>query len=167
MTVSKDQKITRFGTPTGHEPLNLGLQAGVTVYRGTIALTNGTGGSKGMLKNADTPAASDICWGLLEAYGPGSDQIDSGFGMVGGATDGAVTCDVVTGAFFLGSSSGGDLLGVTTLGQVVYVYDSVTVAATNGGSSRPQAGVHVYTDPLGLEPGGFAIRLGSNQSTGA
>lgn len=163
MALTRDQKITRFGTPTGHEPINLGLKAGVTVYRGSIALTD----TSGYLKNAASPASTDLCWGLIERVGAGSDQIDGSPGITGGSTDGSVTAEIATGAFYLGSSTSSDQLSVATLGKDVYVYDEITVAATNGGSSRPKAGVHVGIDTSGRVPGGYAIRMGTNQSTGA
>lgn len=166
MSATVDQKTTRYGsniTP----PVNLGIAAAVTVYRGTIALTAGTGGNAGYLKNASSPLSTDICWGIIQKVGPGSDLIDSGPGITGGATNGAVTAEVETGAFFLGSSTGSDQLSAATLGQVVYVYNETTVAATSGSGTRPPAGVHVASDTTGRYPGGYAIRMGSTQSTGA
>lgn len=165
MGVTQDQKTVRFGVPDDHEPLTFGLAATLKVYRGTIALTNGTGGSVGYLHPATTLATTDVCWGLIESAGPGT--IDSGPGITGGATDGAVLVNVATGSFFLGSSTGSDQLGLSTLGQTVYVYDEITVAATNGGSTRPIAGKHVATDTTGQYPGGYAIKLGNNQTTGS
>jgi len=164
MALTSDVKIVRYGSPDGHELQNLGLKANVTVYRGSICLTAGTGGSAGYVKNASSPAATDICWGLIDSAGPGT--IDGGPGITGGSTDGAVTVNVATGTFFLGSSTSSDQLSVATLGTVVYVYNETTVAATNGSSSRPAAGVHVGIDTTGQYPGGYAIRLGSNQTTG-
>ena len=160
MALAGDIKITRYGTPDGHEPLNLPLGANVQVYRGSIALLASTG----YLKNAASPASTDTCVGLIEKVGPG--QIDSGPGIKGGSTDGAVTCDVAEGTFFLGSSTGGDQLGVSTIGKTVYVYNENTVAATSNGNTRPVAGVHVATDSTGRYPGGYAIKMGPNQTIG-
>lgn len=158
MALSSDVKITRYGTADGHEFENLGLKATVTVYRGSICLTDTTG----YVKNASSPASTDTCWGLIDHAGPGT--IDSGPGITGGSTDGAVTVEVATGTFFLGSSTGSDQLGLSTLGTTVYVYNETLVAATNGSSSRPAAGKHIAVDTT--MPGGYAIRLGNNQSTG-
>jgi hypothetical protein len=162
MAVTKDQKITRYGTGDGHQPVALGIKATVKVYRGTIALTD----TSGFLKNASSPASTDKCWGLIQRVRPGDGQIDGAPGITGGATDGAVGAEIDAGTFFLGSSTGSDQLSAATLGTTVYVYDEITVAATNGGSTRPVAGIHVATDSTGRYPGAYAIKLGSAESTG-
>lgn len=161
MALTSDIKIVRYGTADGHELENFGIGANVTVYRGSIALTVA---ATGYLKNAASPSATDICWGLIDSAGPGT--IDGGAGIAGTSVAGAVTANVATGTFFLGSSSGSDQLGQATLGSTVYVYNENTVAATSNSSARPVAGVHVAIDTTSQYPGGYAIRLGSNQSTG-
>lgn len=164
MGVTSDQKIVRYGSWDDHEFQVMGLGANVTVYRGTIALSNGTGAHQGYLKNAATVASTDVCWGLIDHVAPGSTAIDGAPGITGGSTDGAVSVEIAQGTFFLGSSTGSDQLGVTTLGLSVYVYNETTVAATSGGAARPIAGIHVFTDTTGQYPGGYAIKLGSNQT---
>lgn len=159
MALSKDQKTSRFGVET-HDPISLPLKASATVYRGSIALTD----SSGRVKNAASPAATDKCWGLIKGVSPGCGQIDSAPGITGGSNDGDVRVEVEQGAFFLGSSTGADQLGTTTIGQTVYVYDENTVAATNGSNTRPAAGIHVGTNTA--YPGGYAIKMGSNQTAG-
>jgi hypothetical protein len=161
MALTSDIKIVRYGTADGHELDNFGLGSGVTVYRGSIALT---AAATGYLKNAASPASTDVCWGLIDSAGPG--VIDGGPGITNSGAAGAVLVQVATGTFFLGSSTGSDQLGLNTLGSVVYVYNENTVAATSGGSTRPAAGVHIAIDTTGQYPGGYAIRLGNNQSTG-
>lgn len=165
MALSADIKVVRYGTADGHELDNFGLAAGVTVYRGSIALTAGVGAHAGYLKNASSPLSTDICWGLIDSAGPG--VIDGGPGIANTSTvDGAVLVQVATGTFFLGSSTGADQLGLTTLGSTVYVYNENTVAATSQSNTLPVAGKHIATDTTGQYPGGYAIRLGNNQSTG-
>lgn len=158
MSLTRDQKITRFGTADGHEPINLGLKANATVYRGSIAVS-----AAGIVHPATTVASTDVCWGMIDHVGPG--QIDGGPGITGGSTDGAVTVEIATGSFFLGSSTGADQLSVATLGATVYVYDETNVAATNGSTSRPIAGTHVGIDTTGQYPGAYAIKLGSAQGS--
>lgn len=160
MALSADIKITRVGTPNGHEPINLPLGASVTVYRGSIALLANTG----YLKNASSPSSTDTCVGLIERVGPG--QIDGGPGIANAGAAGAVTVECAQGTFMLGSSTGSDQLGVTTIGKTVYVYDEQTVAATSGGSTRPVAGVHVFTDTSGRYPGKYGIKMGPNTTIG-
>lgn len=145
------------------QPINLNLKATTTVYRGSIALSRS--GVAVPAQNANL-LSTDISWGIYENAGPGT--ADTGPGIVGGTTDGAVTVEVRTGTFFLASSTGADALGVTTLGKTVYVYDEQTVAATSGSATRPVAGVHIYTDSTRTDaPGIYAIKLGTNQGTGS
>ncbi len=164
MALTADIKTVRYGVGDGREPANYGLGAGVTVYRGSVAVLNGTGAHQGVLKNASTVATTDIIVGIVQKVGQGCGQIDGAPGITGGATDGAVTVEVEQGTFFLGSSTGADALGVSTIGQAVYLYNENTVAATNGSGTRPIAGIHVATDTSGKYPGGYAIKLGSNQT---
>jgi hypothetical protein len=162
--LTQDIPIVRLGTPGNEtQPVNLNLKAATTVYRGSIALTR-TGIAVPAL-NANL-LSTDIAWGVYENAGAGT--ADTGPGILGGSVDGAVTVEVATGTFFLASSTGADALGVTTLGKTVFVYDEQTVAATSGGAARPTAGVHLYTDSTRTDaPGIYAIRLGSNESSGS
>jgi hypothetical protein len=162
--LTADIPIVEYGIGgNAAQPINLGLKATTTVYRGSIALSR-TGIAVPAI-NANL-LSTDICWGLYEHAGPGT--ADTGPGVTGGSVDGAVTIEVKTGTFFLASSTGADLLGLATLGKTVYVYDEQTVAATSGGAARPVAGVHIYTDSTRVDAvGTFAIRLGSNESAGS
>jgi hypothetical protein len=164
MALTSDIKAVRYGTGQGREPANLGLLAGVTVYRGSIALESGA--SPGYLKNAASPAASDLVWGIIQKVGTGSGQIDGAPGITGGLTNGAVTVEIEQGTFFLGSSTGADQLSVANIGAEVYVYNENTVAATSASSTRPVAGILVAIDTSGRYPGGYAVKLASNPSTG-
>ncbi len=162
--LTADVSLVEYGVPGNeNQPVNLNLKATTTVYRGSIALTRSGVAVPAVNSNL---TSTDVVWGLYDQAGPGT--ADTGPGITGGSTDGAVTVDVATGTYFLASSTGSDLLGVSTLGKVVYVYDEVTVAATNGGGTRPVAGVHIYTDSTRTDaPGTFAIKLGNQQSSGS
>jgi hypothetical protein len=144
-----------------NQPVNFALKAATTVYRGSIAMTRS--GIAVPALNAGLSTATDVVWGVYACAGPGT--ADTGPGILGGSVDGAVTVEVRTGTFFLGSSTGAGALGVTTLGKTVYVYDEVTVTATSG---TPPAGVHIYTDSTRTDaPGIYAIKLGSLESSGS
>jgi hypothetical protein len=162
--LTADIPIVQYGTPGNEtQPVNLNLKATTTVYRGSIALTRS--GIAVPALNANL-LSTDVTWGLYEHAGPGT--ADTGPGILGGSVDGAVTVEVTTGTYFLASSTGADLLGPTTLGKTVYVYDEQTVAATSGGATRPVAGTHIYTDSTRTDaPGIYAIRLGNNESSGS
>jgi hypothetical protein len=73
--------------------------------------------------------------------------------------------EIETGAFWLASAGSGDALDQTCLGKVVYVYDEQTVAKGSNGNTRPVAGVLKAIDST--MQGGFAVKLGSNESSGA
>lgn len=161
--LTQDIATERYGVPgDATQPVNLNLKASTTVYRGSIALTR-TGVAVPAVNSNLT--STDVVWGLYENAGPGT--ADTGPGITGGSADGLVTVEVMTGCFFLASSTGGDALGVSTLGKTVYVYDEQTVAATQS-STRPVAGVHIYTDTTRTNaPGPYAILLGSSQTSGS
>ncbi len=155
--LTQDIPIVEYGVRgDATQPLNFPLKATTTVYRGSIAITR-NGVAVPAIK-ANLAVATDICWGVFESAGPGT--ADTGPGITGGTVDGAVTVEVATGTYFLASSTGADLLGPTTLGKTVYVYDEQTVAATQN-TTRPIAGVHVYTDATRTDAVGiYAIKLG-------
>lgn len=162
--LTADIPTVRYGDPgNASQPLQFGIAANVTVYRGSIALTRG-----GFLTPAQNSGlqATDVAWGVVGDAGPGF--ADTGPGIAGSSTAGGVTAQVETGCFFLASSTGADQLGVTTLGKQVFVYDEQTVAATSASNARPAAGTHIYTDTTRTDSvGPYAIVLGSNTSSGA
>jgi hypothetical protein len=159
-----DVKIIEYGIPDGGQQLiPQPLPANTTVYRGSIALTNGPNSSvsPGYIKNAHVPTSTDVCWGVLSDYAGGT-AAALGPGMTGGT---GISCNIQTGAFFLASGSGADQLSQSTVGQTVYVIDEVTVGATSGSGTRPVAGVHLAVDPTQASTL-FAIKLGSTSAGG-
>lgn len=159
----------RYGTPgNASQPANIPVKANNTVYRGSVAITR-----SGFCVPATTPQSSDIVWGLVDQAGPGA--IDGGPGIVGGTTDGAVTLDVATGSFWLNQGTGSDAIAQANVGASCYLMNENTVGLTSAGS-RPVAGVILAV--AGTNAGNFqatgqiasgmvAVKLGSNQSTGA
>lgn len=167
--LTADIPVERYGTPgDASQPTNLQMASGTTntpttVYRGSIAITRS--GFCTPAQNS-TILSTDIVWGLVEMAGPGTADTAPDISNTGAS--GAVTVEVMTGTFFLASSTGADALGVTTLGKTVYVYDEQTVAATSNSNARPVAGIHAYTDSTRTNaPGIYAITLGTAQSTGS
>lgn len=164
MALSADVKTTRYGTADGHQPLNKGLEASTTIYRGSVAIINGTGGNKGYMANPATPESTDIVLGMVSSAGPGT--ANTGPGITGGSTNGAVLVNIATGSFILASGTGADALSVATNGATVYLVNETTVGATNGGSSRPAAGVQLScnTDDPSIPSGYVAVKLGTPNS---
>jgi hypothetical protein len=166
MGLSADIKTIRYATPgNSTQPTNLPMNAGsataVTVYRGSIALTD----QNGWVKNAATPVVSDTCWGLIDEGGPG--YVPTGPGVTNTGASGATTVDIATGTFWLGNSTGGDLITEAMVGKNVYVFNESAVAATSNGNTRPVAGVLIKaSDPLNVLSGLVAVHMGSNQSSG-
>lgn len=155
MALSKDVHIERYGVGgNADQPLNYPLGANVTVYRGSIALTD----ANGNIKNASNPSSTDKCWGLIQQAGP--ESVDTGPGINNASSvAGTVTVDVETGTFFLASDG---TLGQSTVGQTVYVVNETTVSTSSSGSTRPIAGVHYAVDTTRTQPpGGYAILLGT------
>lgn len=162
MALTADVKLIRYGS-NRPEPLNIGLKAATTVYRGSIAVMKGVGTSAGQLINATSASSGDEVMGLIDFAGPGVADTDPG--IVGGATDGAVTVEVATGSFLLASASGADQLSAATAGQTVYLVDEVTVGATNNGGLRPVAGIQLPAGDLASLVGGlFPIKVGTKSS---
>ena len=169
MAITSDQIIYEYGTPDGNQPLNAGIASTVQLYRGTVALLSGSGsgGTQGYLKNADTPTSKDLVLGMISKYGPGN-VADTIPGLLGGSTDGATSAEILTGSFLMASGTGSDQLSVSTGGTTVYLINSVTVGATNGGGSRPVAGVQLPAGDLANLPVGvgglYPIKLGTPNS---
>ncbi len=161
MALSGDILTIRYGTPDGHQPLNRGLGASVTVYRGSVALQVA---ATGLLKNAATPASTDIVVGLVAQGGPG--YPDTGPGIVGTTTAGAVSAMIATGTFLLLSGTGSDQCDITTNNKTVYLVDEKTVGKTDGSATRPVAGVQMMdpTSDPSIPAGFVAVKLGSPNS---
>lgn len=132
--LTQDVKTIRYGMPgNSTQPQNLGITASATVYRGSIATTR-----SGYLVAASAPQSTDICWGVIDKYGPGF--ADTGPGLVGGSTNGGVTAEVATGSFFMQNGSGADAFAAANVGATAYVQNETTVALTNGSNTRPVCG---------------------------
>ena len=173
MALTSDIAIVRYGSPIVHQPIEypVGMGAsGQTLYRGSIAaISGGTTVTQGYLKNMATPAATDIVVGVVDGYGPRCGLADIGPG-IGGATlntaDGACTANVVTGTFEFQGGTGTDALTITNIQTQVYLINESTVGATNGGSTRPVAGLLVAIPATDASiPAGFvSVQLGTQMA---
>lgn len=168
---TRDLKIVRYGTPgSGRQDLTLPLAANVTLYAGGVAvfrpaasgLIDPSGGSSGQTGGAGV-ASTDIVFGVVSGQVGSNPPINTPIGPF--STAGAVQIEVQTGTFFLQNSTTTDLLSVANSGATVYLVDHQTVAKTNGGGTRPAAGVLQAFDPT--QPGPCGVTLGNNQTTGA
>jgi hypothetical protein len=160
MALSADVKIVRYGVSgNASQPVAPGqINANTTVYGGSICLTDINGG----IKNAASPASTDSCWGLVHAQTINSSTTaTTGIPMdINGRP-----FEVEVGTFFLNSGTGGQAITQAYIGKTVYVVDEITVGISSSGGTLPVAGILLAIDTT--QPGGYAIKLGSNQSTGA
>lgn len=153
MALTADIATRRVGAEGAHQPVAAPMGANVTVFQGSIGLIASTG----YLKNADVPAATDVIAGIIA--GPaGGTYVNTGSGIVNGAVAGAVSVECATGTFLLASAGAADQLSVATTGETCYVVNETQVGATNGGGTRPIAGVQLPSNP-GDPTGYFQIKL--------
>ena len=170
MALSSDIRTTRYGSPINHQPIEYPVgkgASGQTIYRGSVAaLSGGTTVTQGYLKNMATPATTDVVVGIIDGYGPSCGQANKSPGIGGtvlNTADGVLTANVETGTFLLLGGTGSDALTVTNVGTQVYLINEDTVGATNGGSSRPVAGllVQVPATDASIPVGFVAVQLGT------
>jgi hypothetical protein len=153
--------VFRYGTGDNSQPTSYPIGANQTLYYGEVALLSGSGSvTTGYLKNAATAGSADIVAGMVGDPAGGT-YVETGSGIVGGTTDGAVWANVQTGAFFFQSGTGSDQLSEATAGKTVYYggenSSGPLAMATSGSSTRPVLGVQLAQDPGiagGSTPGG-------------
>lgn len=159
MAITKDVPILRYGTPDGHQPDAKPVKASAALYAGTVVTTDSTGYVTG---SNTAVAATDIVWGVFNGIVNSNPMVSSP--VTAGTTNGDTVIGIDTGTFFLASATDADQLTQADIGQTVYLSDKVTVAKTDGGSTRPIAGKLIVIDTT--QTPSYAVRLGSNQSSG-
>lgn len=110
------------------------VAASVKLYAGSLACLDANG--------FVTPGATST---TLKAVGRADNQVDNSAGA-----DGDQSITVTPGIFLYANSSGGDEIARADVGSPCYIVDDQTVAKTDGGSTRSQAGVVVDLDDLGV-----------------
>ena len=165
--VANDIKLWPYGVPS-NDQTSWGVAATAQLYEGCVALQSGGSGgiTQGYLKNMATPATTDVVVGIIDGYGPSCGQANKSPGIGGtvlNTADGVLTANVETGTFLLLGGTGSDALTVTNVGTQVYLINEDTVGATNGGSSRPVAGllVQVPATDASIPVGFVAVQLGT------
>ena len=81
----------------------------------------------------------------LKAVGRCEEQVDNTAGA-----DGALRVQVGSGVFRFANSTAGDLLALPDVDAACYLVDDQTVAKTNGGGTRSQAGIVRDVDAGGV-----------------
>lgn len=146
MAMTGPVPIVRYGIGDNCQPVAWPVATAAQLWDGEVALKN----AAGLIKNAGTPLVTDVVVGMVD--GPaGGTVTETGAGIVGGSTDGAVWINARTGAFFFQSAAAGDLLSEATAGKTVYYAgenaSGPIAAATDGGGTRPVLGVQLPQDP--------------------
>jgi hypothetical protein len=70
--------------------------------------------------------------------------------FTGGAADGDIRGELLTGVFRLANSAGGEALTLADIDNLCFAADDLTVAKTTGGGARPIAGRIVDVDAVGV-----------------
>lgn len=158
-TLANDIKAIRYGSGDGAQPEAYPIGANQQIYSGDVAVLSGSGATTvGYLKATGTIGSADVVVGLVGDATGGA--YSTGPGLPEPTADGGVWAEVLTGAFFFQSGTGGDALSAATNGQTVYYGGSNAngpiACATNGSGAFPVLGVQVAQDPGiagGVTPG--------------
>ncbi len=118
----------------GSELRNYPVAAGEHIYGGALVVLNATG-----YLEAATTALAKVAAGRAEF------EVDNTNGQ-----DGDQTCDVREGEFKYDNSAAADEITIAEIGDVCYIVDDETVAKTNGGGTRSQAGFVTGVDDDGV-----------------
>lgn len=149
MAMIDDGKVYRYGSGDDAQLTSAPVGATVQLYNGEVALISaGTGATTGYLKNAATPQTTDTVVGMLGEPAGGT-YVKIGRGILGGSTDGAVSVNVLTGAFFFQSVSGANALSAASNGKTVYYAgeNSTGPTASTSSADGPVLGTQIPQDP--------------------
>jgi hypothetical protein len=150
--LTQDIHVYEYGVPG--QPTAAGVGANQQLYIGSVALLSGSGSvTAGYLKNAASPGTADIVLGML-AEPAGGTYVQTGPGILGGTTDGAVWANVQPGSFYFQSGTSSDALTAATNGKTVYYggenANGPIACATSASNTRPVLGIQLPQDPGGV-----------------
>jgi hypothetical protein len=141
-----DRKAPQYGTPDSVLPylINLPMASATTIYAGTMVAVDASGNA--------VPASASTA---LKLAGRAESQV------VNSGAAGAKTINVKPGVFaFNNSAAGVDLIAAANTFSYCYAVDDNVVALTDGGGTRPIAGMIFPFDPnnssavqVGVGPG--------------
>lgn len=166
--ITSDIHTVQMGVPYGVNQL-VAWPVGATqqLYVGAVALVSGSGSvSTGYLKNAATAGSADKVAGI-NGDPAGGTAVQTGPGILGGSTDGAVWVNVRTGTFWIQSGTGANALSEATAGTTVYYggeNSTGPIANATGAGTSPVLGIQLPADPFmqtAPQPGSnyFPIKL--------
>jgi hypothetical protein len=135
--LTRPRNVARLGDQAVLDYLDVPLKANAKVYLGALVVLNAGYGQQG-----------STATGLIAAGIAAPDPVVPLVDNTGGA-DGALVIRVAQGVFPFDNSTAGDQIAQTDAGKICYVVDDHTVAKTDGGTTRSQAGVIIGLDPAG------------------
>jgi hypothetical protein len=150
--LTKDCHTVEYGVPDGIAQLvSYPVGANQQLYSGAVALLSGSGSvTSGYLKNAASPGSSDLVVGII-GDAAGGTLVETGYGILGGSTDGAVWVNVRTGSFFIQNGASGSAVTEANVGKNVYYTgensSGPVLSSTNTGSAYPTLGILLPQDP--------------------
>jgi len=136
--------------------LDLPIAASTLIYPGAIVCLSG-----GYVVNATT-ATGLVCIGICDGL-----TLKPGFTADNSTgSNGAFLVRVHPGVFDLQYGTAGDAITQANVGATVYLINETTVGATNGGGSRPVAGLlaQVPATDASIPVGYVAVQLGTANS---
>jgi hypothetical protein len=149
MALTKDCHTVEYGIPEGQGLVAWPVGANQQLYSGAVALVSGSGAvTAGYLKNAATPGSADLVAGIV-GDAAGGTYVETGYGILGGSTDGAVWVNVRTGAFYIQNGTGGAAVTQAFAGTTVYYSGENNSGPLISGSAvtYPKLGILLPQDP--------------------
>lgn len=142
--LTQDRKTDQLNTPDSPMPtvLNFPVEAATTIFGGALVATNAAGNAV----PASATSAQKL-WGRCKRQVVNTTA--AGFGAAG-----ALQVTVDAGVFYFNNGAGGDAIAAANVGQYCYAADDNTVTLTDGGGTRPLAGVIFGVGEYGLSPTG-------------
>lgn len=144
---AKDRKAPQLDTPNAVMPrvVSMPVAASTTIYAGTMVAKDASGNA--------VPASSSAA---LILVGKAEAQVDNSAGAAG-----AKRVEVRSGVFaFNNSGAGADLIAAANAFAYCYAVDDNVVALTDGGGTRPIAGVIYPFDPNNTTPVQVGVGVG-------
>ncbi len=144
---AKDRKAPQLDLPSAVMPrvVSMPMAASTTIYAGTMVAKDASGNA--------VPASSSAA---LILVGKAEAQVDNSAGAAG-----AKRVEVRSGVFaFNNSGAGADLIAAANAFAYCYAVDDNVVALTDGGGTRPIAGVIYPFDPNNTTPVQVGVGVG-------
>jgi hypothetical protein len=136
MALTNDRMIKRREKNIHHDP----IAANTRIFKGALGCLDASGNAVPG-STSTTLKARGVCFGGTDTVGQANNL---------GGSAGAVLADLRPGIYPFNNSASGDLITRADIGNNCYIVDDVTVAKTNGTSTRSVAGKIINVDSEGV-----------------